>query len=747
MIQGARRTLAEFRSWQERNPEAIAGHVDRYTRHIDGLPSRHPLRVRLRRLGARAAEHARIEREVRHFVIYNLLEVPTDERIALITEGLSRYVPEFRVVERTVRTGGLEAAVDLVRARLNGRAGDLPELLWLRERLRRLHRVLPADVLRAGAMGKVSRTIGGVLAIAVYDTFDVSADEAADHLRRVVRGGYALGAAYAIIDDCLHDLPEHRLPRAEREDYHRLVLRALPSGEPLCPSQLPDNPLAEELCAMREQVLTDFPPATHGHLYRAGTCMYLAQHRDASRAHPDLADVFIKAGLSRVIANIMGRRSLPDGFYARCLNTIMLSQLRDDLKDREEDAAAGRCTLFTLPPEEVAGDPLYDVFAYEAYVVDGVFDGDERVADDLAYHGAGSIAAYLAQDPAQAAELERAYPPTPEIRRFLRVAAGLHPRVAAHQLPVDKRLRAEVNAVTQARPATDVDCRTFAFDQLPFIAAAIDGHVRKGSTGDLHEVIAYSLGAHGKRVRPTLTLALAAALGLDRDRLTPIVAAGELFHTASLMFDDLPAQDDASVRRGRPTAHTVFPESSVQLAAISMISTGFGLVAELSAHFPPDRVAQVVAYVGTSLGPERLCRGQDLDLRLARSGRALSATEFVELYTLKTSAAFEAALVPLMMLTARPQREIELVGGYARHAGVVFQIRDDILDQTATVAALGKDVGQDTGRGSLVTVHGRAEAERLMAHHLERAYAALDGLPFDVALLRGMARYFATRRR
>jgi geranylgeranyl pyrophosphate synthase len=214
-----------------------------------------------------------------------------------------------------------------------------------------------------------------------------------------------------------------------------------------------------------------------------------------------------------------------------------------------------------------------------------------------------------------------------------------------------------------------------------------------------------------------------------------------------LIFDDLPAQDDATVRRGRPAAHLVYDEGSVQIAALSMISSGFGLLAQLDRQYPAHKVTEVIAYVGTVLGPERLCRGQNMDLRMGSADGPAPVGEILEMYDLKTSTAIEASLVPLMMVLDRPPAEVALVKQYAYHAGIVFQIRDDILDATSSTEILGKDADNDVGKVNIVRILGLAEATRLMNAHVADAVGCCERLPFDADLLAGMARYFAARRR
>jgi geranylgeranyl pyrophosphate synthase len=605
-------------------------------------------------------------------------------------------------------------------------------------------------------MGKVVRAMAGVLVIGAYDTLGAGPAEAREHLARIVPGAYAYGAAYAIVDDTLHDLPRELITPADRERYGQLIVRALASGKTVDAADVPDHPLAEELRDLHALLLETYPFSQYRHLYHAAESMYLAQHRDAARTIRTASstgltemypDVFIKAGMSRVIANVLARRDVDDGFYGRCVNTILVSQLRDDLIDRAEDGGADRLTPFTYPVERADANPLYDLFAYNAYVAGEVFGGDPVAADALTSYGAARLAAHLSADRRRADDLVRAYQPPSEIARFLAAASGLSARTVRRLDVTDQRLKNRVGRVLSERLSTTVDCRTFVADQLPYINQALARYCPPSQAGELGEIVAYAMDGPGKRLRPALTLMLAEGLGVDRASIEPVLAASELFHTASLIFDDLPAQDDATVRRGRRAAHVVFDEGSVQIAALSMVSSGFGLLAQLGRDFPAHKVTEVIAYIGTVLGPERLCRGQHLDLRMGVGDAAPGGREILRMYELKTSTAIEAALVPLMMILDRPPAEIALLERYAHHAGIVFQLRDDILDATSATEILGKDAGNDVGKANIVRVYGLAEADRLMRSHLADAIECCERLPFDTNLLAGMVRHFAARRR
>ncbi|HEY0641332.1 MAG TPA: polyprenyl synthetase family protein [Pseudonocardiaceae bacterium] len=746
---GVRHTLAHFRQWRDENPRAIAAHAEQYTAQLDVIAAEGPAAFDRRPWTPRRRRERRrrLAREVVHFGVLNMGEVPDDAMVDAMLDGAAHTLPLLG----RVRGDGTAAAVPAAIAALRGSVpllGEVPGADWLTERLTALYAGLPDAVVRAGSMGKVVRAMAGVLVIGAYGVPHATEAARRDHLAGILPGAYAFGAAYAIVDDTLHDLAATHLGRDARERHHRLIAAALATGEPTAEADVPDHPLAEELHLLHRLLLADHPFDRRRHLWHAAEAMYQAQHRDASRtagAADDLyPDVFVKAGMSRVVANVLAGRRLGDAFYERCVNTILVSQLRDDLIDRREDRRAGRITPFTA-----GGDlnPVHDLFAYNAYVAEEVYGGDPVVADALTYYGAARLAAHLSVH--GAGDLLRDHPATGEITRFLRAAAGLPPRTVRRLGTVDQVLRDRAAGALTHRPAAAVDCRTFVADRLSYI----DDVLRRlctpdEATGDLEEIVRYALGGTGKRLRPAMCLMLADSLGIDPVAVEPVVAAGELFHTASLLFDDLPAHDDATVRRGRPAAHLVFDESAVQLAGLSMISSAFGLLAGLSDRFPAERVTEVVGYAGGVLGPQRLCRGQHLDLRMSRPGApAATREEILHMYDLKTSTAIEAALVPLMMVLGRPRTEIGLLERYAHHAGIVFQIRDDVLDATSSTEVLGKNSGNDTGKVNLVRSYGPAAAEELMRSNLAAAVECCRGLPFDTRLLECTVRHFALRRR
>lgn len=733
LVPGAQQTLDHFLRWRDTHSGAVADHIGLMTCHLSSVTAR------FRR---RSVERAHTAREIVHFAVFNMAEIPAAEDVKALADRIrSRFRGMRDRLSGVDLTRGATGIVQSLEERLPV-LRNLGDLRWLAERLDRLYRCLPEAVVAAGGMGKVVRTMLGVLLIGAYDTRHATKALAREHLQRILPAAYAYGAAYAIVDDTLHDLPGAYLSEMDRQTCHDLIVRGLTHASPIDPAEVPDHPLAEELHDLHLTVTRLYPRRAYPHLYQAAESMYQAQHRDSSATASTDVYRFLKAGLSRVVANILGRHGLDDGFYTRCLNTIPASQWRDDLIDHEDDQIAGRHTPFTVAEKD--RNPLYELFAYNAYVLEEVFGGAPVAVDALTYRAAGALARYLSVKPGRAQALAQRYETTPEMSAFLRAAGSLSRRAIGRVDFADQQVKRYAGRVLGRRDQNGVEVRTFVADRMAGIESLLRQHLPRTGAPELDEVVGYAIAAPGKRLRPAMSLMLAEGLGADPGPLGPALAASEFLHTASLLFDDLPAQDNANRRRGRPAAHLAFDEGTVQLAALSMIFHSFGLIARLDDRFPAAKVTEVLAYLGAGAGP-RLCRGQSADLRLGRQAMPVTAHAVVTMYSQKTSTAVEAALIPIMILHDRPAEEIALVRQYAHHAGIVFQIQDDILDATSTPMVLGKDTGSDVGRVNLIRSFGIAAAQHVMDDQLMKAITCCRRLPFDTRLLQAAARYFATR--
>lgn len=227
----------------------------------------------------------------------------------------------------------------------------------------------------------------------------------------------------------------------------------------------------------------------------------------------------------------------------------------------------------------------------------------------------------------------------------------------------------------------------------------------------------------GKRMRPILVL----LIGGDGPAALDAGCAVEMIHAASLILDDLPAMDDAKLRRGRPATHRIFGEAAAILAAVSLIAQAFEVLSRLG--IAADRRARLAAILAEAIGAEGMAAGQQMDL----DGTAASVEAVEGLNALKTGALFRAAARMGSVIAVHPPETEAEIDDFARHLGLAFQIDDDALDGASSPSETGKDVGQDHGKPILAVMLGPASARSRKVQHMRHANAALMRAGIDRA--------------
>ncbi|HSN72155.1 MAG TPA: farnesyl diphosphate synthase [Steroidobacteraceae bacterium] len=264
----------------------------------------------------------------------------------------------------------------------------------------------------------------------------------------------------------------------------------------------------------------------------------------------------------------------------------------------------------------------------------------------------------------------------------------------------------------------------------------------------LHEAIRYSVLGGGKRVRPALTYATAAAVGLEPNAVDGAACAVELIHAYSLVHDDLPAMDDDDLRRGRPTCHRAYDEATAILVGDALQVLAFRILAA-DAGLPADPATRLrlIEILAEASGTEGMAGGQALDL--AAAGRRLTTAEIEAMHARKTGALIRASV--MMAAGCAPELAPQLAQGLDRFAssiGLAFQIQDDLLDVEGDPTLIGKATGADSAheKPTYPAVAGvAASRERVSVLH-RSAFEALE--PFGPAAdpLRALANWLLTRR-
>jgi farnesyl diphosphate synthase len=266
----------------------------------------------------------------------------------------------------------------------------------------------------------------------------------------------------------------------------------------------------------------------------------------------------------------------------------------------------------------------------------------------------------------------------------------------------------------------------------------------------------YSTLAGGKRIRPVLCLIAAEVCGPEESRpprkeLAAAAAALELFHTYSLIHDDLPCMDDDSLRRGKPTCHVVFGEATALLAGDTLQTLGFEVLASRPRGDEwAARRAEAVAMIAGAIGLEGMAGGQALDLA-ATEARGLSdpAAFLRRMHAMKTGRLLKAS-VELGALYAGASAKVRAAAAaFGERLGLLFQIADDILDVTQESATLGKTAGKDAEQHKLTypNLFGLEGAKKELDRVLAETLAAVRALEREPGTLAALATYVARRDR
>ena len=265
-----------------------------------------------------------------------------------------------------------------------------------------------------------------------------------------------------------------------------------------------------------------------------------------------------------------------------------------------------------------------------------------------------------------------------------------------------------------------------------------------GSAPDrLVEAVRYCLLAPGKRFRPMLTLLAAAELGAPEDAALDVACAFEMIHAASLILDDLPSMDDAGLRRGLPTIHRAFDEATAILAGVGLLNQAYAVIASDQGVPAPLR-AELAGRAAQAVGFSGLIAGQARDLFDRDKLRDQAALD--RLNHEKTGVLIVAAAQGGAIVAGAPEPAVEAMGVFARHIGLAFQIRDDLIDVQGSAEAAGKDVGKDAAMATVVSTLGAAGARQAMEEHLAKASEALARAGCGDLLGRYVGDLFARRK-
>ncbi len=266
--------------------------------------------------------------------------------------------------------------------------------------------------------------------------------------------------------------------------------------------------------------------------------------------------------------------------------------------------------------------------------------------------------------------------------------------------------------------------------------------------GALAESMRYSLLAGGKRIRPVLAMAAMEALGADPLPVVPLLAPLELIHTYSLIHDDLPAMDNDSLRRGKPTNHVIYGDATAILAGDALLTHAFTLLADPDY----DKLVsfeirlKIIRELSIGSGINGMVGGQQMDI--ASEGKALSLASLEFLHRHKTGALIRASLRIGALLGKASAQDFDRLDRYGQAVGIAFQIADDLLDVEGDAALLGKAAqkDQDRHKNTYPGLMGVGKARDMARTKLDEALEAIAFFGDKAGHLRDLASYIIERR-
>ncbi|MBR78391.1 MAG: geranyl transferase [Woeseiaceae bacterium] len=267
-----------------------------------------------------------------------------------------------------------------------------------------------------------------------------------------------------------------------------------------------------------------------------------------------------------------------------------------------------------------------------------------------------------------------------------------------------------------------------------------------GNHSSLHEAMRYSTLNGGKRIRPLLIYSCGECLGIEKEKLDVPALSIELLHSFSLVHDDLPSMDNDNLRRGLPTTHKKFSESTAILAADALQTLAFGSIADAKSITDEQKV-RLISLISDACGAKGMTGGQSMDL--ASEGKILKKSELHSMHKMKTGALIHASIMaPFCFTQDYDEKKIQQMDRFGWAIGIAFQIRDDLIDIEESSDVTGKDQNSDikNDKATWPSHFGKEASYEYCSELLNECLKSLDIFNNEAELLRWLTQYLIDRK-
>lgn len=631
---------------------------------------------------------------------------------------------------------------------------------WLLDKLNTVSANIPEELDAVNAQRKLIKIIAGVLMHTV-DGFDedLPENERREQLDKAIRLGYCYGLTYPFIDDLLD---ANLLAGWEKEQYSRLVRDALISGSvpPLGDSWQTQNLAFMQYIhgELKEAFQYIQSQQTSAKFFEQAYVFFHSQEVDRQKdltygayTNEDLyVPIILKSASSRLIARSVVQET-DNGFEKRTFLYGIYNQLADDFADMFEDLKMGSVTPYTyyLQHRKERDDlinPFEMYWAVISNLIHNVYKSEQQTRDVILNRAINGLKRFKEKHGRKEYDgmMKEFASGFPKFNEILQKMVDQADDVDFFDKLLRDEMMTRLKSQREDKEAfkEKIDVVRERVNEALLLVPAPHALFKNDLVLDAAN---YSLTGEGKRLRPVIAWFVGIELyGLKEVSLMPLFRSLEYMHTASLLFDDLPSQDNSSYRRGRATVHEMYNVAIAELTGLFLTQKAIEQQTLLR-DFEAGKVMELVQY--SAQATANMCKGQVMDLD--SKGKTMSKEELVTLSFFKTSLGFEAALLMPAILAGADEKEREALKIFAYHAGIAFQIKDDLLDCGGETAKLGKPAGidQENDSSTFVTILGMDEAKRELWEHYCSALDVLANLPENAGFLRHFLDYIVHRDR
>jgi geranylgeranyl pyrophosphate synthase len=634
-------------------------------------------------------------------------------------------------------------------------------MIWLINKLKTVSSNIPKGMDAEQAQRKLIKIIAGVFMHVVEEMADeISPEERIQKLDEAIRLGYSYGLTYPFIDDLLD---ANVLSIQEKKQYSNLIRNTLITGAVPELGEWTGNNINliryihSELRDAFEYIKAHQRPETMKSFFEQSYVFFHSQEvdrvKDLSNANYTNEELYIpiilKSSSSRLIVRSVISAPEDEGFDNRTFFYGIYNQLADDFADMFDDMKDGAVTPYTyyLKYHDKRADLINPFELYWAVIcnlIHNVYGLDTKTCEvilDRAINGLKRFKERIGNEKYnEVMELFGSGNPkfNSVIQKMVRKAEDVD--------FFDKLLRDHMITLLKKERKEQEDF----LDTIETVRNQINNilHIPKTANvslmnGPIIDAANYSLNGDGKRLRPIMSWVMGVnEYGLKGSAIVPLLRSLEYMHTASLIFDDLPSQDNASSRRGRPTIHQVYNIAIAELTGLFLTQKAIREQASLD-EFDPKTVLNLIQY--SAQMTEVICMGQAMDLE--SKGKQLTLEQLNVMCFYKTGIAFEASLIMPAILAHAEELEIKALKKFAHHAGIAFQIKDDLLDVEGDQILLGKPIGKDAenNNSTFVSILGLEGARKEMWEHYCLAMEALQEVPRNITFLQHLMNYIVNR--